>query len=408
MGSWKGKFVTIFTGQLFSILTSSMVQFAIIWHLTASTGSAIVLMLAGLAGFLPQAILGPFIGVWLDRWNRKKTMIIADGAIAFFSLLLGLYYFLGNPSLAVVYVILAIRSTASSFHAPAFQAAVPLIAPQEELTRVAGWQQMVFSVSTVFGPALGIAVLEASSLAFVLFLDVLGALIANTTLAFVKIDQPKADLTEKPSFVHEFRIGWNSFVQEKPIVLISIGAAVFGIAFMPLATLFPLMTYSHFERGGFSASLIEAVFSVGMIVGGVLLGVIGSKWKDATYMFWSLVVIGLTCVFSGILSKEVFFLFVVLSFLMGFAAPFLNGPYMAMIQKAYAPEKLGRVISIITSIQLLSSPIGLAMAGPVVERWGVTTWFFWGGVVTILTGIVVFLIYRQMDTKGLEVHNEKG
>ena len=118
-------------------------------------------------------------------------------------------------------------------------------------------------------------------------------------------------------------------------------------------------------------------------------------------MFWSLVVIGLTCVFSGILSKEAFILFVILSFLMGFAAPFLNGPYMAMIQKAYTPEKLGRVISIITSIQLLSAPIGLAMAGPVVEQLGVTTWFFWGGVVTILTGIVIFLIYRQMDTTGL-------
>ena len=60
------------TGKIFSILTSSMVQFAIIWHLTVTTESAIVLMIAALAGFLPQALLGPFIGVWLDRWNRKK------------------------------------------------------------------------------------------------------------------------------------------------------------------------------------------------------------------------------------------------------------------------------------------------------------------------------------------------
>ncbi|KRF08087.1 hypothetical protein ASG89_16780 [Paenibacillus sp. Soil766] len=93
--------------------------------------------------FLPQAILGPFIGVWLDRWNRKKTMILADSAIAFFSLILGIYFFFGEPSLGVVYVILMIRSTASAFHAPAFQAAIPLIAPEDQLTRVAGWHQMV-------------------------------------------------------------------------------------------------------------------------------------------------------------------------------------------------------------------------------------------------------------------------
>ncbi|WP_375541313.1 MFS transporter [Paenibacillus sp. L3-i20] len=83
------------------------------------------------------------IGVWLDRWNRKKTRIIADSTIAFFSLGLGLYFFLGEPSLGYVYLILIIRTIASAFHAPAFQATIPLIAPEDQLTRVAGWHQMI-------------------------------------------------------------------------------------------------------------------------------------------------------------------------------------------------------------------------------------------------------------------------
>ncbi|MBD2862183.1 MFS transporter [Paenibacillus oceani] len=139
---WKKTFAIIFSGQIFSILTSAMVQFAVIWHLTETTVSATVLMIAGLAAFLPQAMLGPFIGVWLDRWNRKMTMIAADSAIALSSLLLGAYFLLGEPSLPIVYAILTIRSAATAFHAPAFQAAIPLIAPKEQLTRVAGWNQM--------------------------------------------------------------------------------------------------------------------------------------------------------------------------------------------------------------------------------------------------------------------------
>lgn len=140
---WKKTFAFIFSGQIFSILTSAMVQFSIVWHLTETTGSATVLMLAGLAGFLPQAVLGPFIGVWLDRWNRKLTMIAADSAIALTSLILGAYYLWGEPSLWIVYAILLIRSAASSFHAPSFQAAIPLIAPEDQLTRVAGWNQLI-------------------------------------------------------------------------------------------------------------------------------------------------------------------------------------------------------------------------------------------------------------------------
>lgn len=395
---WKKTFAFIFSGQIFSILTSAMVQFSIIWHLTATTGSAAVLMLAGLAGFLPQALLGPFIGVWLDRWNRKLTMIAADSAIALTSLILGAYYLWGEPSLWIVYAILLIRSAASSFHAPSFQAAIPLIAPEDQLTRVAGWNQLIFSASSVLGPALGIAVYSATSLGTVLLLDVAGALIANVMLLFVQIHQPKPEVVETPSFRKEFMLGWRAFLSQKPIVTVTIAMAVFSVVFMPLAMLFPLMTLSHFGRGGYSASLIEAVFGIGMILGGALLSVLASRWKDTTYMSVSLVVIGLTCVLSGVVGREAFLAFTVLSFLMGAAAPLFNGPYMAMIQKSYEPELLGRVLSFVTSIGLLSSPIGLALAGPVAGRFGVPFWFFWSGIVVVLIGLFVFVRFAGKGT----------
>ncbi|WP_337035807.1 MFS transporter [Paenibacillus illinoisensis] len=388
---WKKTFALIFSGQVFSILTSSMVQFSIIWHLTETTGSATVLMIAGLAGFLPQALLGPFIGVWLDRWNRKLTMIVSDSVIALSSLVLGAYYLWGEPSLWVVYVILFIRSISSSFHSPSFQAAIPLIAPEEQLTRVAGWNQLVFSASNVLGPVLGIAVYSATSLGTVLLLDVVGAIIANLTLLLVTIHQPKPENVPASSFRREFILGWKAFLFEKSIVTITIAMAIFSVVFMPLAMLFPLMTLSHFGRGGYSASLIEAVFGIGMLLGGALLSVLASKWKDSTYMSLSLVAIGLACVLSGVVGSDAFLAFIVLSFLMGAAAPLFNGPYMAMIQKSYAPEILGRVLSFVTSIGLLSSPIGLALAGPVADRFGVQVWFFWSGIVVGLIGIFIFL-----------------
>lgn len=398
-GQWKKIFAIIFTGQIFSILTSTMVQFAVIWHLTETTGSASVLMIAGLAAFLPQAVLGPFVGVWLDRWNRKLTMIMADSAIAIFSLILGLYFLWGEPTLVFVYIILAFRSAASAFHAPAFQAAIPLIAPEEELTRVAGWQQMVFSFSNVIGPALGIAVYSATSLGTVLLLDVVGAIIANLMLLLVKIHQPKVEATAAPSFINEFRIGWNALINAKPIVLITAATAVFSIAFMPLATLFPFMTLSHFGRGGYSASLVEAVFSIGMIVGGVLLSIFSSKWSDISYMSLGLLVVGLTCLISGLIGPNAFVIFAFLSFLMGIAAPFFNGPFMAMIQRSFEQEMLGRVISLVTSIMMLASPIGLLLAGPVVDRYGMQIWFLGSGVVVMLTALFIFIQFKRLVSR---------
>lgn len=392
---WKKTFAIIFSGQLFSILTSSMVQFAIVWHLTATTGSASVLMIAGLCGFLPQALLGPFIGVWLDRWNRKATMIVADSAIALFSLLLGAYFFWSEPSLWFVYLILLIRSAASAFHAPAFQAAIPLIAPEDQLTRVAGWHQTVFSASNVFGPALGIAVYSASSLGTVLFLDVAGALIANLMLAFAKIRQPKPEKTAAPSFLNEFRLGWRAFITVKPIVVVTIVTAVFGIAFFPLATLFPLMTLERFGLGGFDASLVEAAFSIGMIAGGALLSWLASTWRDTSYMSASLIAIGIACIGSGAAGPGAFAVFAAMSFLMGAAGPLFNGPYIALVQKSYDPDMLGRVFSFTTSVTLLVTPLGLAMAGPVSDRFGVHVWFLGCGAVTLLLGAFLFAYFRN-------------
>ena len=71
IANWKRNFYTIWSGQAISQFSSSVLQFAIVWYLTDKTGSALILSAAMMAGFLPQGVLGPFIGVFIDRYNRK-------------------------------------------------------------------------------------------------------------------------------------------------------------------------------------------------------------------------------------------------------------------------------------------------------------------------------------------------
>ena len=70
-------FLTLWVGQVFSLLGSQLVQFSLIWWLTQQTGSATVLAVASIVGLVPQVVLGPFVGPLVDRWNRKRTMILA-------------------------------------------------------------------------------------------------------------------------------------------------------------------------------------------------------------------------------------------------------------------------------------------------------------------------------------------
>lgn len=76
--TWRKTFFTIYLSQAFSLLSSSAVQFSMIWWITMETGSALALTIASVVGLLPQAIIGAFAGVWIDRFNRKKIMIFIE------------------------------------------------------------------------------------------------------------------------------------------------------------------------------------------------------------------------------------------------------------------------------------------------------------------------------------------
>ena len=76
--NWKRNFLTIAGGQTVSLIGSAAVQFSLIWWLASETGSPIMMSIAGVFAFLPQLILGPFVGVWVDRLSRKTVIIAAD------------------------------------------------------------------------------------------------------------------------------------------------------------------------------------------------------------------------------------------------------------------------------------------------------------------------------------------
>lgn len=164
METWKKTFAIIWSGQLASILSSEVVAYSIIFWMSLETGSAEVLAIAAIASILPQSLLGLFVGVYVDRWDRKRTMILADSFIALCTLALAILFRAGVAEMWHIYILLACRSAGSAFHMPAMQASVPLLAPQSQLTRIAGINQIIASLSSIAGPALGALLINLTSI----------------------------------------------------------------------------------------------------------------------------------------------------------------------------------------------------------------------------------------------------
>ncbi|MCS2921435.1 MFS transporter [Bacteroides fragilis] len=187
MNHWKSTLAVIGIGQLISILTSTIVGFSIIFWISNEFKSPTALSLAILAGFLPQFVLGLFAGVYVDRWNRKKTMFYSDLFIAFCTLCLFIVITKGYKDLSFFYLLTACRSIGSTFHAPALQASIPLLVPKHHLVRVSGLYHSIQSFSEVIAPVVGASLVVWLPIQYILLIDVIGAVAACLTLLCVQI-----------------------------------------------------------------------------------------------------------------------------------------------------------------------------------------------------------------------------
>ncbi|MCJ7548447.1 MAG: MFS transporter, partial [Anaerolineae bacterium] len=105
--SWALPFFTIWIGQAFSLVGSRMGGFALVWWLTqASGGSATVLATASLVAMLPQVLLGPIAGALVDRWSRRRVMMLSDTLVALFSAGLGILVWTGRLQVWHIYIIM--------------------------------------------------------------------------------------------------------------------------------------------------------------------------------------------------------------------------------------------------------------------------------------------------------------
>ncbi|MEK4403582.1 MFS transporter [Sporosarcina sp. FSL K6-6792] len=391
--NWKRKFIALYTGQFFSLLSSAAVQFSIIWWLTDTTGSPLVLALAGIAGFLPQALLGPFAGTIVDRHSRKVMMILADLIVALGSLFLFLWMYYSEPNITLVILVLIVRSLATAFHMPAMQASVPLLAPKEHLTKVAGWGQMVSSMTNIAGPAVGVSLLAVSSLEWVLLFDVFGAIIACSVLLFIRI--PSVTRTEEmatDNLIAEMKEGYHAIVKHRLVLKLTIVMIVVAVLFIPVGTYFPLMVRNHFEKGVVEAGIVEIVFAIGLIVGASFLGVLGDRFDKVKTMAAGMILMGISLFISGLLLPSMFYVFVVMSFLVGLAGPLFSAPFYAFIQAEIEPQLLGRVFSFVTSLSLLAAPIGLGLAGFFTELTNVAVFFSAAGLLIVLNAAVTIKV----------------
>ncbi|MGF7016525.1 DHA3 family macrolide efflux protein-like MFS transporter [Lachnospiraceae bacterium PF1-21] len=381
--NWKKNTAVFLGSQSISLFGSSLVQFVITSYITVQTKSGAYAAIAILCAILPMFFLSPFAGVWADKYNRKVLIVLADGGIALCTLIVAISFIMGNESIILLFVALIIRAVGGAIQTPCVSAMLPDVVPEEHLTRVNGINGTLQSIFTLASPVLGAALLPLAPIGYLFFIDIVTAVIGIVIIAlFFHLPYKEKKEVPKTNPLRDMKEGVRYIRKTDFLLEFFLFCTIFFLMMAPAAFLTPIQVVRNYGDAYWRLSAIEVGWSVGMIVGGILITLWGGLRNKVYTMILSAVLMGACTVALGI--KMPFGPYVVVMGIFGLAMPLLNTPAMTLLQEKVAPEYMGRVFGVMTMINTAMMPLGMVIFGPMADVISVE-------ILLIVTGVVILV-----------------
>ncbi|MGI6557857.1 MAG: MFS transporter [Limnochordia bacterium] len=376
--------VLFLISQNISLFGSSVVVFAIIWHITLATSSGVWLSLSTVCAILPEVVISLWGGVWADRYNRKHLIMAADAFIALATLGLALAFWSGLQRIEVLLAASAVRSIGSGIQTPAVNAIFPQLVPQEGLTRVQGINQTASSVLMLLSPAVGGLILSVD-ITWAFMLDVVTATLAILVLSFIKVEKVQRNDAPAPVLA-ELKQGI-SYTFSHPLLRgIIICYACYFFLITPAAVLTPLLVKRSFGGEIWRLTANEMFWTAGTIVGGLFVSLRGEFRDKIRTIALCLVAFGATFGLLGMARN--FAMYLLTMGTAGFFMPVMATAATVLIQEVAQLTMLGRVFSIVQIISASAMPVAILFFGPLADVVSVEAILIVSGALLVLLGIL--------------------
>jgi DHA3 family macrolide efflux protein-like MFS transporter len=364
---WKKNIILFLASQTISLFGSSLVQYAIMWYITLETQSGVMMTISIICGFLPTFFLSPFAGVWADRYNRKMLIILSDLLIAVSTLILAVLFFIGYEMLWLLFLMSAVRSLGAAVQMPAVGAFLPQLVPEDRLTQINATNGSIQSVVTLLSPMLSGALLIFTAIETIFLIDVVTAAIAILIL-FLFLHVPahaKAREKQTVSYLSDMREGITYIKKHGYLKQFFLFCAFFFILVAPVAFLTPLQVTRSFGNDVWRLTAIEIAFSLGMIIGGIIMASWGGFKNKIHTMTLASLLTGVCTFVLGVV--PIFSVYLVIMGIAGITMPVFNTPSTVLLQEKVDPDFLGRIFGVLTMILSSMMPLGMLVFGPIAD-----------------------------------------
>jgi MFS family permease len=391
-------FGLLWTAGLISLAGDWMLLIALPIYVLQMTGSTLATSTILMAGMLPDLLFGSIAGVFVDRWDRKRTMVVSNLLLA--AGLLPLLLVRSVDQLWIVYLVAFFESTVAQFFGPAENALLPLLVDETHLVTANSLNALNNNLARLIGPAIGGLAAGLVGLAGVALLDAATFLIAATMIALIAgayraTPAPNAAPENLggawAKVAREWLAGLRLIRADRVISILFGLIAITSLGEGVFAVLFVVFVSRVLGGGATEIGWLMSAQAVGGLLGGVLVGWIGHRVAPTRLLGVGAVLFGL--IDLTIFNYPAFFpgfgLAVALFVAVGIPGVVLSTGRSTLLQSAVADAYRGRVFGTYGMTGALLALLGTTLAGTLGDRVGVVTVLNIQGCVYVLAGLVV-------------------
>jgi Na+/melibiose symporter-like transporter len=387
---------------LVSMAGDRVLSIGLAYSVYAVTGSTLASAAALLSSFVPQVVVGSVAGVFVDRWDRKRTMVVANLLLAV--CLLPLLLVSGSDRIWLVYVVLAAESVVEVFFSPAEQAMLPRVVADDDLVTANALNGQVQNLSRLVGAGLGGVIAAVGGIAAVAAADAATFLVAALLVARIRVsgrvdrpteeDAPDVVTGRLATLVVEWRVGlratWRSPVVRALVFFMLITSAGEGI----MGTLFAPYVRHVLHSGAQVYGLISGVQAIGGVVGGFLVASLAERWSPV-------VMLGVGGILFGLVDLAIFLYPLIWvspwpavagMIVVGLPGAVAVAGLMTLFQRHTVDAERGRVFSLASLASAVSVVIGSLVAGLLGGTVGIMPVLALQGVGYVAAGMLMLVL----------------
>jgi MFS transporter, DHA3 family, macrolide efflux protein len=392
-------FFLLWSSQLISQSGDYVFDIAVIWLVLQSTGSILDVSLVYVAAIIPGVVLGPFIGVYVDRWPRRTVLIgtnLAEGALV--GGLSGLVL-AHQDSLGVILVILFALGVGSQFVRITSNAMVPQVVGKDDLAPANSLLTFSNSTTQVIGLSIGGVAVALFGVVLPIQYDALSFVVAAVIVAWMarSVGRPAPVVPgEETRFRADFVEGLRYIRSQRFLLeLIALGLVI-NFCGNAVFTLWAPYAAQSLHGGSATYGFLGAALALGAIVGAAAIGKVDFHRTAGSYLFLGVAGMGVIVVFLGLTHSIP--LALAESFGFGLLMAVVNVPLIVIVQAKVPARLMGRVMSVLFALLLAAAPFGAFFAGVIATATSVSFLYLVAGAIVLVTIAIGSVTMRAVRT----------